>query len=77
MGGRSKMAQKMMKHIDFKKVYNIAGGRDRWQAEGLPFGSKISDPAKTSFFSIIFLIVFIAADLSNSCLTWLQEYPLV
>lgn len=52
MGGRSKLAQKMMKHIGFEKVYNIMGGRARWQAEELPFGSRAAGSQSWSFCPI-------------------------
>jgi rhodanese-related sulfurtransferase len=38
MGVRSKFAQNLMIKLGFKETYNVAGGRDRWQAEGLPHG---------------------------------------
>ncbi len=75
MGCRSKMAQKMMKHLGFKNVYSIAGGRDRWLAEGLPIGSKDPGAVKNALFPMIALIVFVAVDFTNSCLTWLEAYP--
>jgi len=37
LGGRSKMAQKTMKKLGFREVYNIVGGTILWEEEGLPF----------------------------------------
>lgn len=37
IGGRSKLAQKMMKKLGFREVYNIVGGTILWEEEGLPF----------------------------------------
>lgn len=39
MGGRSKLAQKIMKKLEFRTVYNIIGGALLWEEEGLPFES--------------------------------------
>ena len=38
MGARSAAAQKVMIKRGFRKVFNIVGGRDRWQFEKLPYG---------------------------------------
>jgi rhodanese-related sulfurtransferase len=38
MGARSAAAQKVMIKKGFRKVFNIVGGRDRWQFEKLPYG---------------------------------------
>jgi rhodanese-related sulfurtransferase len=39
MGGRSKLAQKAMVKLGFRKVYNIVGGTLLWEEEGLPFAT--------------------------------------
>ncbi|MBW2565122.1 MAG: rhodanese-like domain-containing protein [Deltaproteobacteria bacterium] len=39
VGGRSKIAQKLMLRHGFEKVYNIVGGTLLWEEEGLPFAS--------------------------------------
>jgi rhodanese-related sulfurtransferase len=39
MGGRSKIAKKLMQRLGFRKVYNIVGGTLLWKEEGLPFAS--------------------------------------
>lgn len=39
MGGRSKLAQKAMMKLGFKRVYNIVGGTLLWEEEGLPFAT--------------------------------------
>lgn len=39
IGGRSKLAQRTMKNLGFRKVYNLIGGTLRWKEEGLPFAS--------------------------------------
>jgi rhodanese-related sulfurtransferase len=39
MGGRSKLAQKAMLKLGFRKVHNIIGGTLLWEEEGLPFAT--------------------------------------
>ena len=39
VGGRSKIAQKLMMKLGFQKVYNITGGTLLWEEDGLPFAS--------------------------------------
>ncbi len=39
MGGRSKLAQKAMMKLGFRRVYNIVGGTLLWEEEGLPFAT--------------------------------------
>jgi rhodanese-related sulfurtransferase len=34
--GRSRSALDIMIELDFKKAYNVIGGRNQWEAEGLP-----------------------------------------
>jgi rhodanese-related sulfurtransferase len=54
MGGRSKIAKKLMQRLGFRKVYNIVGGTLLWKEEGLPFASGAESVNKFSFcpFSI-------------------------
>ena len=40
LGGRAAKAARIMRQLGFTKVYNLAGGVDRWRAEGLPVSSK-------------------------------------
>ena len=54
LGGRSKVAQKLMQRFGFQKVYNIIGGTFLWKEEGLPFAPGADGVNKFSFcpFSI-------------------------
>jgi len=54
MGGRSKIAKKLMQQLGFRKVYNIVGGTLLWKEEGLPFAPGAEYVNKFSFcpFSI-------------------------
>lgn len=54
LGGRSKVAQKLMQRFGFQKVYNIIGGTLLWKEEGLPFAPGADGVNKFSFcpFSI-------------------------
>ncbi len=36
VGGRSKIAQKLMKQFGYQTVYNVIGGTLLWEEEGLP-----------------------------------------
>ena len=58
LGGRSKIAQKLMKQLGFRTVYNIVGGTLLWKEEGLPFASGTDGTNKFSFCP--FFISFIA-----------------
>jgi rhodanese-related sulfurtransferase len=49
VGGRSKIAQKIMQRLGFRTVYNIAGGTLLWEEEGLPFASGTDGVNKFSF----------------------------
>ena len=57
LGGRSKIAQKLMQQLGFRTVYNIVGGTLLWKEEGLPFASGTDGSNKFSlcpfFISII------------------------
>jgi len=49
VGGRSKIAQRLMQHFEFQTVYNIVGGTLLWKEEGLPFASGTDGLNKFSF----------------------------
>ena len=49
VGGRSKIAQKLMKQFGFRTVYNVVGGTLLWEEERLPFASGTEGVNKFSF----------------------------
>jgi rhodanese-related sulfurtransferase len=49
VGGRSKIAQKLMQQLEFRTVYNVVGGTLLWEEEGLPFASGTEGVNKFSF----------------------------
>ena len=57
LGGRSKMAQKLMVGLGFRKVYNMTGGTLLWEEAGLPFASGIAGSNKFSFCPFFISIV--------------------
>ncbi|UCD32961.1 MAG: rhodanese-like domain-containing protein [Desulfobacterales bacterium] len=57
VGGRSKIAQKLMQQLGFQKVYNIVGGTLLWEEEGLPFASGTEGVNKFSFCPFFISIV--------------------
>ncbi len=57
MGGRSKIAKKLMQRLGFRKVYNIVGGTLLWKEEGLPFASETEGVNKFSFCPFIISIM--------------------
>ena len=57
VGGRSKIAQKLMVRLGFQKVYNITGGTLLWEEEGLPFASGIEGVNRFSFCPFFISIV--------------------
>lgn len=57
VGGRSKIAQKLMQQFGFQTVYNIIGGTLLWEEEGLPFSSGTDGVNKFSFCPFFILIV--------------------
>ena len=57
VGGRSKIAQKLMQQLGFKTVYNIVGGTLLWEEEGLPFASETEGVNKFSFCPFFISIV--------------------
>jgi rhodanese-related sulfurtransferase len=58
-GVRSKMAQKLMRKLGFREVYNIIGGTFLWADEGLPFASGFESAPKPSFCPIFFSLTLI------------------
>jgi len=57
VGGRSKIAQKLMQQFGFQTVYNIVGGTLLWEEEGLPFASDTNGVNKFSFCPFFISIV--------------------
>ena len=57
VGGRSKIAQKLMQQFGFQTVYNIVGGTLLWEEEGLPFASDTDGANKFSFCPFFISIV--------------------
>ena len=57
VGGRSKVAQKLMRQFGFQTVYNITGGTLLWEEEGLPFASGTDGVNKFSFCPFFISIV--------------------
>jgi rhodanese-related sulfurtransferase len=59
IGGRSKMAQKMMKKLGFREVYNIVGGTILWEEEGLPFAPGLGRRSRFTLCPISNLIILV------------------
>ena len=57
LGGRSKIAQKLMQRLGFRTVYNIVGGTILWKEEGLPFAPGSEGVNKFSFCPFFISIV--------------------
>jgi len=57
VGGRSKIAQKLMHQLGFRTVYNIIGGTLLWEEEGLPFASGTEGVNKFSFCPFFISII--------------------
>lgn len=57
VGGRSKIAQKIMQRMGFENVYNIVGGTLLWEEERLPFAPETEGVNKFSFCPIFVSIV--------------------
>jgi len=57
LGGRSKIAQKLMQQLGFRTVYNVVGGTLLWEEEGLPFASGTEGVNKFSFCPFFISIV--------------------
>jgi len=56
VGGRSKIAQKQMKKLGFREVYNIVGGTLLWEEEGLPFASGLEGPSRFALYPVFMSI---------------------
>ena len=59
VGGRSKIAQKLMEQFGFQNVYNITGGTLLWEEEELPFAIGADGVNKFSFCPFFIAIVTI------------------
>lgn len=59
LGGRSKVAQKLMRQAGFQTVYNITGGTLFWKEAGLPFASGADGKNRMSFCPFFISIVAI------------------
>jgi rhodanese-related sulfurtransferase len=57
VGGRSKIAQKLMQQLGFQTVYNVVGGTLLWEEEGLPFASETEGENKFSLCPFFISIV--------------------
>ena len=57
MGGRSKIARKLMQKSGFQTVYNIIGGVFLWEEEGLPFAAESDGVNKFSFCPFLISII--------------------
>ncbi len=57
VGGRSKIAQKLMQQLGFQTVYNVVGGTLLWEEEALPFASGTEGVNKFSFCPFFISIV--------------------
>ena len=57
VGGRSKIAQKLMQKLGFRTVYNIVGGTLLWEEEGLPFAAGTEGVNRFSFCPFFISIV--------------------
>ena len=65
VGGRSKIAQKLMQQLGFRTVYNVVGGTLLWEEEGLPFASGTEGVNKFSFCPFLISIVTFKKILHN------------
>ncbi len=57
VGGRSKIAQKLMQQSGFQTVYNIVGGTLLWEEEGLPFAPRTEGVNIFSFCPVLISII--------------------
>lgn len=75
LGGRSKVAQKLMQHFGFKTVYNIIGGTLLWEEEGLPFAPGADGANKFSFcpFSISIVTFKKIKKISRDLLSYISQ----
>lgn len=59
VGGRSKIAQKLMRQFGFQTVYNITGGMLLWEEEGLPFAEGKDGANRFSFCPFFVSIILL------------------
>ncbi len=59
VAGRSKLAQKQMKKLAFKEIYNIVGGTLLWEEEGLPFASGLEGPSRFALCPVFMSIILV------------------
>jgi len=57
LGGRSKIAQRLMQRSGFQNVYNVIGGTLLWEEEGLPFAPELGGVRNLSFCPFFISIV--------------------
>jgi len=57
VGGRSKIAQKLMQRMGFGTVYNIVGGTLLWEEEDLPFAAGTEGINRFSFCPFFISII--------------------
>ena len=57
VGGRSKIAQKLMRQLGFRTVYNIVGGTLLWEEEGLPFAPETDGVNRLSFCPFFITVI--------------------
>ena len=57
LGGRSRIAQKLMKQFGFQTVFNVIGGTLLWEEEGLPFALGTNGTNKFSFCPFFITII--------------------
>ena len=59
VGGRSKLAQKQMKKLGFREVYNIVGGTLLWEEEELTFASGLEGPSRFALCPVFMSIILV------------------
>jgi rhodanese-related sulfurtransferase len=57
LGGRSKIAKKLMQQLGFQVVYNIVGGTLLWEEEGLPLVTGTEGAKILSFCPFVISII--------------------
>jgi rhodanese-related sulfurtransferase len=77
IGGRSKIAQKLMQQLGFQTVYNVVGGTLLWEEEGLPFAPGTDGVNKFSFcpFFISFVTFRKIKKVLHSVLSRFEKKP--
>ena len=73
VGGRSKIAQKLMKQFGFQAVYNVIGGTLLWEEEGLPFASGTDGANKFTFCPFFISIITFKKILHNASSYFFQH----